>query len=107
MQATTKRLLILGVLAVVVAALHYVASSRYGFFFPLPIMARQSTITALLAFNSLLQSLVLVFGISHLLGICRDATTFFHSPRVCSAVYLALLLFVVLVAAPGFIISRR
>jgi hypothetical protein len=107
MQATTKRLLILGVLAVVVAALHYVASSRYGFFFPLPIMARQSTITALLAFNSLLQSLVLVFGISHLLGICRDATTFFHAPRVCSAVYLALLLCVVLAAAPGLIISRR
>lgn len=107
MQATNKRLLTLSVFAAVVAAMHYIVSSRYGFFFPLPIMARQSTITALLAVNSVLQSVVLVFGISHLLGICRDATTFFHAPRACSAVYLALLFCVVLAAAPGFIISRR
>ena len=97
----------LGVIVAIVAAFHFVISSRFGFFFPLPIIARESTITTLLVTNSVLQSVVLVFGISHLLGVFRDATTFFHAPRACSAVYLALLVCVALAAMPGFLISRR
>lgn len=107
MEANRKAQFTLFAATTLAAVFHFVLSQRFGWFFPLPLAGAVSTVNGVLICNSVLQSFVLIFGISHLAGCCRQQTSLFGGPKLSGIVYSVLLFGVAGAAVPGFLHSHQ
>jgi hypothetical protein len=101
-----RRVLLVVSLFVFIA--HLSASSQWGRFLPVPILVGTSApVWTWLTANSLLQSLILVFGLAHLFGYRRGELSLFHCRTMWTVAYSILLGFVFLAWFPGLLLFRR